>query len=194
MKRVPGAIVGAGTVTNPQQLDEAHRGGGRVHRLARADRAARPGGDRQRGAVPSRHRQRGRHHARARPGADALQVLPGDGGGRHPRAEGARRAVRRSAASAPPAGSPSATAPEWLALEPVLCVGGSWVVAEGPPDRAEIERLAREAAALGAVKTRRGPRRRGCRRCTCAPPRRRCSTRCSSSVARPVARDRGAAR
>jgi 2-dehydro-3-deoxyphosphogluconate aldolase/(4S)-4-hydroxy-2-oxoglutarate aldolase len=40
------------------------------------------------------------------------------------------------------------TAAEWLAFEPVLCVGGSWVSPKGAPDRAEIERLARAAASL----------------------------------------------
>ena len=36
MNQVPGAIVGAGTVINPAQLDEALAAGARVHRLARA--------------------------------------------------------------------------------------------------------------------------------------------------------------
>ena len=40
------------------------------------------------------------------------------------------------------------TAPDWLALEPVLCVGGSWVVGKGAPDVAAIEAAARQAACL----------------------------------------------
>ena len=48
----------------------------------------------------------------------------------------------------PTGGISAATAPEWLALDPVLCVGGSWVVPSGPLDPARIEVLAREAAAL----------------------------------------------
>ncbi|MGV1682824.1 bifunctional 4-hydroxy-2-oxoglutarate aldolase/2-dehydro-3-deoxy-phosphogluconate aldolase [Sphingopyxis sp. NJF-3] len=48
----------------------------------------------------------------------------------------------------PTGGISLATAPEWLALEAVLCVGGSWVVPPGPLDPAKIETLAREAAAL----------------------------------------------
>ena len=36
----------------------------------------------------------------------------------------------------------------WLALDPVPCVGGSWVVPPGPLDPARVEALAREAAAL----------------------------------------------
>lgn len=40
------------------------------------------------------------------------------------------------------------SAPDWLALESVLCVGGSWLVAKGPPDRAAITAAASKAAAL----------------------------------------------
>jgi 2-dehydro-3-deoxyphosphogluconate aldolase/(4S)-4-hydroxy-2-oxoglutarate aldolase len=43
-----------------------------------------------------------------------------------------------------------ANAPEWLGFDPVLCVGGSWVAPRGAIDGAEVERLAREAAALAA--------------------------------------------
>lgn len=39
-------------------------------------------------------------------------------------------------------------AAEWLAFDPVLCVGGSWVSPKGAPDKAVIEALAREAFAL----------------------------------------------
>ena len=48
----------------------------------------------------------------------------------------------------PTGGITPATAPEWLALDPVLCVGGSWVVPSGPLDPVRIEALAREASAL----------------------------------------------
>lgn len=48
----------------------------------------------------------------------------------------------------PTGGISAANAPEWLALGPVLCVGGSWVVPSGPLDPARIEALAKEAAAL----------------------------------------------
>jgi 2-dehydro-3-deoxyphosphogluconate aldolase/(4S)-4-hydroxy-2-oxoglutarate aldolase len=37
---------------------------------------------------------------------------------------------------------------DWLALDPVLCVGGSWVVGSGVPDRAAITDAARYAASL----------------------------------------------
>lgn len=48
----------------------------------------------------------------------------------------------------PTGGITAATAQNWLSLEPVLCVGGSWVVDKGPPDPALIEAKAREAARL----------------------------------------------
>jgi len=50
----------------------------------------------------------------------------------------------------PTGGITEANAPEWLALDPVLCVGGSWIVPAGEPDGKEIERRARAAAGLKA--------------------------------------------
>ena len=47
----------------------------------------------------------------------------------------------------PTGGITAATASDWLALDPVLCVGGTWLVPKGPPDRARIEAAAREAMA-----------------------------------------------
>ncbi len=43
----------------------------------------------------------------------------------------------------PTGGITEATAPDWLALPSVLCVGGSWVVKAGTPDGAAIEAAAR---------------------------------------------------
>ena len=48
----------------------------------------------------------------------------------------------------PTGGISLATAPDWLAVEPVLCVGGSWVVGKGAPDLAAITAAAVEAAGL----------------------------------------------
>ena len=51
----------------------------------------------------------------------------------------------------PTGGVSAASAPEWLALPNVLCVGGSWVAPKGlvaAKDQAGIADLAREAAAL----------------------------------------------
>ena len=41
-------------------------------------------------------------------------------------------------------------APDWLAAEPVLCVGGSWVVGKGVPNVAAITKAAAQAAALAS--------------------------------------------
>jgi 2-dehydro-3-deoxyphosphogluconate aldolase/(4S)-4-hydroxy-2-oxoglutarate aldolase len=48
----------------------------------------------------------------------------------------------------PTGGITQATAPSWLALEAVLCVGGSWLVGKGAPDVAAIQAAARAAASL----------------------------------------------
>jgi 2-dehydro-3-deoxyphosphogluconate aldolase/(4S)-4-hydroxy-2-oxoglutarate aldolase len=39
-------------------------------------------------------------------------------------------------------------APEWLAADPVLCVGGTWLVPKGPVDPLAVEAAARSASAL----------------------------------------------
>jgi 2-dehydro-3-deoxyphosphogluconate aldolase/(4S)-4-hydroxy-2-oxoglutarate aldolase len=48
----------------------------------------------------------------------------------------------------PTGGITQATASNWLALDAVLCVGGSWLVGKGAPDVAAIEAAARAASAL----------------------------------------------
>jgi 2-dehydro-3-deoxyphosphogluconate aldolase/(4S)-4-hydroxy-2-oxoglutarate aldolase len=48
----------------------------------------------------------------------------------------------------PTGGVTQQSAPDWLALDPVLCVGGSWLVQKGAPDLAGIEAAARVAAGL----------------------------------------------
>ncbi|WP_353230634.1 bifunctional 4-hydroxy-2-oxoglutarate aldolase/2-dehydro-3-deoxy-phosphogluconate aldolase [Novosphingobium sp.] len=50
----------------------------------------------------------------------------------------------------PTGGITAATAGEWLAFDPVLCVGGSWLVAKGTPDEDAIAAAARGAATLRA--------------------------------------------
>jgi 2-dehydro-3-deoxyphosphogluconate aldolase/(4S)-4-hydroxy-2-oxoglutarate aldolase len=148
MAQVPGAIVGAGTVTNSDQLDEAIAAGSRfivspglTDPLGRAAIASRvpflPGvataGDIMRGL------DLGLTHfkffpAMAAGGLPALKALAAPFG---------------MARFCPTGGIGPENAAEWLAFEPVLCVGGSWVAPRGAPVRDEIERLAREAAQLG---------------------------------------------
>jgi 2-dehydro-3-deoxyphosphogluconate aldolase / (4S)-4-hydroxy-2-oxoglutarate aldolase len=48
----------------------------------------------------------------------------------------------------PTGGITQASAPDWLAIEGVLCVGGSWIVPPGAPDTAAITAAARLASQL----------------------------------------------
>jgi 2-dehydro-3-deoxyphosphogluconate aldolase / (4S)-4-hydroxy-2-oxoglutarate aldolase len=48
----------------------------------------------------------------------------------------------------PTGGITLASAPNWLAIEPVLCVGGSWVVGKGAPDVVAIEAAAKASVGL----------------------------------------------
>ena len=48
----------------------------------------------------------------------------------------------------PTGGITLANAPEWLGIPAVGCVGGSWLVPRGAPDKAAIEAAAHAAAAL----------------------------------------------
>ncbi len=45
------------------------------------------------------------------------------------------------------------TAPDWLALESVLCVGGSWLVPKGPPDYVAVAEAARKAGAARTMRS-----------------------------------------
>lgn len=148
MRQVPGAIVGAGTVTNPAQLAQALDAGsqfivspGLTEPLGKAAIAAGipflPGianaGDIMRGL------DMGLTHfkffpAMAAGGLPALKALAAPFG---------------QCRFCPTGGIGLDNAAEWLAFDPVLCVGGSWVSPKGAPDREVVERLAREAAALG---------------------------------------------
>lgn len=147
MKAVPGAIVGAGTVTSERDLDAALEAGsefivspGLTEPLGKAAVDA---------AVPFL------------PGiANAGDIMGGlDLGLTHFKffpamAAGGLPALKALAAPfgqcrfCPTGGISLSNAPEWLAFDPVLCVGGSWVAPKGMPNEGEIERLAREAAAL----------------------------------------------
>lgn len=127
---VPGAIVGAGTVINARQLDEARGAGaefivspGLTQSLGEAALASGlpflPGvanaGDIMRGS------DMGLSHFKFFPavaagGIAALKALAGPFG---------------QCLFCPTGGISAQTAPDWLALNNVLCVGGSWIVPEG---------------------------------------------------------------
>ena len=147
MKAVKGAVVGAGTVLDPAMLNSAIHAGaefivspGLTDNLGKAAVASGipflPGtanaGDIMRGMDLGLSRFKF-FPAATSGGIPALKALAGPFG---------------TARFCPTGGISAATAPEWLALDAVLCVGGSWVVPSGPLDPAQIEALAREASTL----------------------------------------------
>lgn len=147
MKTVAGAVVGAGTVLNAKMLEGALDAGaefivspGLTGSLGEAAVAAGipflPGVANAANIMAGLDLGLGSFKffpAATSGGIPALKALAGPFGG---------------ITFCPTGGISAATAPEWLALGPVLCVGGSWVVPAGPLDTARIEALAREAAAL----------------------------------------------
>ena len=127
MARVEGAIVGAGTVLNARDLEASLAAGARfivspglTEPLARAAMAAKvpflPGvanaGDIMRGLDL---------------GLDRFKFFPAVAAGGIPALK-ALAAPFGQCRFCPTGGVTEATAPDWLALEAVLCVGGSWVV------------------------------------------------------------------
>lgn len=147
MKQVPGAIVGAGTVTNPRDLDAALEAGsefivspGLTEPLGKAAIASGvpflPGianaGDIMRGLDL---------------GLDRFKFFPAMAAGGLPALK-ALAAPFGNVRFCPTGGISLDNAAEWLAFDPVLCVGGSWVSPKGAPDKSAIEALAREACGL----------------------------------------------
>jgi 2-dehydro-3-deoxyphosphogluconate aldolase/(4S)-4-hydroxy-2-oxoglutarate aldolase len=148
MKQVKGAIVGAGTVVNQADLEAALDAG--------CEFIVAPG------LTPALAQAAIRHDVAFLPGiANAGDIMMGlDLGLTHFKffpamAAGGLPALKALAAPfgqckfCPTGGISLANAAEWLAFDPVLCVGGSWVAPKGAPDGAKIEAMAREAAALG---------------------------------------------
>ena len=149
MKTVDGAIVGAGTVTNPDELAKAIDAGsefivspGLTDNLGKAAVDAGipflPGvasaGDIMRGL------DLGLRHFKFFPaetsgGLPALKALSGPFCGLK---------------FCPTGGIKQETAPNWLAFDPVLCVGGSWLVGKGETDHDAIKARAEAAAALAS--------------------------------------------
>lgn len=147
---VPEAIVGAGTVLNPTQLDQVQRAGARfavspgcTDVLARAARSCGlpflPGVQTVSEAM-----------ALAELGFGILKLFPADaaGGLTWIKAVGAPLSGLRFC---PTGGITAETAPAYLALPNVVCVGGSWVaprVAVATGDWQSVERLAAAASTL----------------------------------------------
>ena len=147
MKKVPGAIVGAGTVVDVPGLESAIAAGaefivspGLTDNLGKAAIASGipflPGiasaGDIMRGL------DLGLKHFKFFPaetngGLPALKSLIGPFG---------------QCRFCPTGGIKLETAADWLAVPEILCVGGSWLVGKGAPDIVAIEAAARAAGAL----------------------------------------------
>ena len=147
MKQVPGAIVGAGTVLNQHALDDALKAGsefivspGLTDSLAKAAIAA--GAPFLPGIATASDVMRGLDH-----GLDRFKFFPAEANGGIPALK-AIAAPFGMAKFCPTGGITAASAAEWLALDAVLCCGGSWLVSKGPPDVVAIEAAARAAAAL----------------------------------------------
>ena len=147
MKQVSGAVVGAGTVLNPEQLDHALAAGsefivspGLTGPLGRA--AVDSGVPFLPGVATSGVIMRGLDL-----GLTLFQFFPAMAAGGIP----ALKAIGGPFADVrfcPTGGITEATAPDWLALDQVLCVGGSWIAPRGPVDRDAVEAAATRAAAL----------------------------------------------
>ena len=149
MRGVEGAIVGAGTVTNPDELDAAIAVGsefivspGLTERLGHA--AIERGVPFLPGIATAGDIMRGLDL-----GLTHFKFFPAMASGGLPALK-ALAAPFAQCRFCPTGGITEATAPEWLAFEPVLCVGGSWVVPKGEPDVPAIETAARAASALAA--------------------------------------------
>lgn len=147
MKKVPGAIVGAGTVVDVAGLESAIAAGaefivspGLTDALGKA--AITKNIPFLPGIASAADIMRGldlglRHFkffpAEANGGLPALKSLIGPFG---------------QCKFCPTGGIKQETAGDWLAVPEILCVGGSWLVGKGVPDSAAIESAARAASAL----------------------------------------------
>ena len=148
MKDVEGAIVGAGTVTNQEELAAAIDAGsefivspGLTETLGKA--AIREGIPFLPGIANAGDIMRGLDL-----GLTHFKFFPAMAAGGLPALK-ALAAPFGQCRFCPTGGITLENAPEWLAFDPVLCVGGSWVAPRGAVDEAAVEKVAREAAALG---------------------------------------------
>lgn len=147
MAKVEGAVVGAGTVLNPDDLKASVDAGARfivspglTEPLVRA--ALDMGIPILPGTANAGDIMRGLDM-----GLTHFKFFPATANGGIPALK-AIAAPLYKARFCPTGGITEATAADWLALDAVLCVGGSWVVPAGVPDSAEITRRARAAAQL----------------------------------------------
>jgi 2-dehydro-3-deoxyphosphogluconate aldolase/(4S)-4-hydroxy-2-oxoglutarate aldolase len=147
MKTVPGAIVGAGTVLNPAQFDAAGEAGaefvvspGLTDMLGKA--AAGSSVPLLPGVASAGDIMRALDF-----GFTRLKFFPATVSGGIPALQ-SFSSVFGQVRFCPTGGITLETAPDWLALPSVTCVGGSWIVPAGVNDMAAITDRARKAAAL----------------------------------------------
>ena len=149
MAAVDGAVVGAGTVLNEKQLTAALDAGAKfIVSPGLTDGVAKPviasGTPFLPGTANASDIMRGLDL-----GLDHFKFFPAE-------ASGGIKALKAIAAPfaqcrfCPTGGVTIDSAPNWLAIPEVLCVGGSWIVPAGAPDAAKITANAQAAAALSA--------------------------------------------
>jgi 2-dehydro-3-deoxyphosphogluconate aldolase / (4S)-4-hydroxy-2-oxoglutarate aldolase len=149
MAKVPGAIVGAGSVLSPDDLAAATSAGARfivspglTPKLGEAAIAA--GLPFLPGVATA-----GEVLGAIEMGFSRLKFFPATAAGGLPTLR-ALAAPFGNVRFCPTGGITAATAPDWLTEPMVACVGGSWIAARGETDWAAIEARAHAAAALKA--------------------------------------------
>lgn len=147
MKQVPGAIVGAGTVLNTADLDKALAAGsefvvspGLTPALGKA--AVQSGVPFLPGTANASDIMLGLDL-----GLTRFKFFPAVASGGIPALK-AIAAPFGMARFCPTGGITQDSAADWLALDAVLCVGGSWLVGKGAPDVDAIRAAAARAAEL----------------------------------------------
>ena len=152
MAKVKNAVVGAGTVLNKQDLETAIEAGARfivspglTQSLAKAVIEA--GIPFLPGIATASDIMRGLNL-----GLNRFKFFPAVAAGGIPALK-ALGAPFHECRFCPTGGITQATAPEWLALNAVPCVGGSWLVPPGRPDPVAIETAARSASTWSQKQT-----------------------------------------
>jgi len=146
MKKVEGAIVGAGTVVNAGQFEQVIDAGAEfIVSPGLTERLAAPiiesGVPFLPGIATAGDIMRGLDL-----GLEHFKFFPAE-------TSGGLKALKALAAPfyqckfCPTGGIAEASAPDWLSFGPILCVGGSWITPKGA-SMAEVEALARAASTL----------------------------------------------
>ena len=151
MAKVPGAIVGAGTVLNTGDLAAAQAAGARF--IVAPGLTTPLGAAAQAAGLPFLPgiANAGDVMRALDMGFSRLKFFPAVPMGGLPVLR-ALAAVFGSVRFCPTGGITAATAPEWLAEPAVACVGGSWLAGRSETDWAAIEARARAAAAINSVR------------------------------------------